>query len=181
MHQCEVLWSRCCREGDKVKTQGACQWWVTRALALRVCRKEFPQRQKVVKQVKCFLGGKSTVHVYRGRVPESCPGDSLSYFYVVFPLGFLWPIILTCLVHSPYLMYLRSLPGVRTHLLAKKDSTSKAYGYNIPWHDSPLASKEPPLCMCGQGGFLTLETRNMWSVQAPASSLLFLSWSLGGQ
>ena len=82
---------------------------------------------------KIFLRRKkSTVHVYRGRVPESCPGDSLSYFYVVFPLGFLWPIILTCLVHSPYLMYLRSLPGVRMHLLAKKDSTSKAYGYNIP-------------------------------------------------
>ena len=58
MHQAEALWSRCCREGDKVKTQGACQGSVTRALALRVCRKEFPQRQKVVNQVQCFLGGK---------------------------------------------------------------------------------------------------------------------------
>ena len=34
------------------------QWSVTRALALQLCRKESPQRQKAVKQVKYFLGGK---------------------------------------------------------------------------------------------------------------------------
>ena len=96
MHQAEALWSRCCREGDKVKTQGACQGSVTRALALRVCRKEFPQRQKVVNQVQCFLGGKIVQYLsirhmgrFRGRVPELRPSGSLSYFYVIFPPGFL--------------------------------------------------------------------------------------------
>ena len=34
------------------------QWSATRALALLLCRKEYPQRQKVVKQVKRVLGGK---------------------------------------------------------------------------------------------------------------------------
>ena len=84
---------------------------------------------------KMFLRRKnSTVLVdrhmgrFRGQVPELRPSGSLSYFYVIFPPGFLWPIILTCLVHSPYLMYLRIFPGVRTHLLAKLNSTAKAYG-----------------------------------------------------
>ena len=42
---------------------------------------------------------------------------------------------------------------------------------NIPWANSPLASKESFLCMCGQGGLLTLRIRNKWSGQGPVSSL----------
>ena len=41
---------------------------------------------------------------------------------------FLWPIILTCLVHSFCLVYLRILPCVRTHLLAKLDSAKETCG-----------------------------------------------------
>ena len=37
----------------------------------------------------------------------------------------------------------------------------------------PLASEEPFLCMCGQGGPLTSRMRNMWCAQGPASSLLY--------
>ena len=36
---------------------------------------------------------------------------SLNYFYGAFLPGFLWPIILTCLVNSPYLVYFRILSG----------------------------------------------------------------------
>ena len=64
----------------------------------------------------------------RERAAESCPRGSLSYFYGLFLLGLLWPIILICLVHSPYLVYLRILPGVCVHLLAKMDSTAEACG-----------------------------------------------------
>ena len=90
------------------------QWSVTRALALQLCRKELPQWRKVVKQV-FSKRRKSTVYVerhrgrLRGRVPESHICGSLSYFYGVFLLGFLWPIILIFLDHSPYLVYLRIL------------------------------------------------------------------------
>ena len=42
---------------------------------------------------------------------------------------------------------------------------------NIPWCNSPLASKEPFLHTCGQGGLLTSRIRNMWSEQGPAFSL----------
>ena len=43
--------------------------------------------------------------------------------------------------------------------------------WNIPWHKSPLASKEYFLCMCDQGGLLTLRMRNMWSDQGLSFSL----------
>ena len=62
----------------------------------------------------------------RERVPESFPFSGLSYFYGTFFPRFLWAIVLTCLVHSPYLVYLRILPCVCTHLLANVDITKKA-------------------------------------------------------
>ena len=40
------------------------------------------------------------------RVPELYPGGSLNYFYGAL-LGFLWPVILICLVHNPYLVSFR--------------------------------------------------------------------------
>ena len=78
------------------------------------------------------------------RVPESRPLGSLNYGE--FLPGLFWPIILIRLVHSPYLVY----PGpshVCAHISAKMDFTEKVYGQNIPWHHSPLASKES-LCAC---------------------------------
>ena len=37
------------------------------------------------------------------------PRGSLNYFCGIFLPGFLWAIVLICLVHSPYLVYLRVL------------------------------------------------------------------------
>ena len=45
--------------------------------------------------------------------------------------GFPLPIILICLVLSPCLVYLRILPCVHVHLLAKMGSTEGAYGPSI--------------------------------------------------
>jgi len=42
---------------------------------------------------------------------------------------------------------------------------------NTPLHNSPLAVREPFLCMCGWGGLLASRTRNVWSSQGPAFSL----------
>ena len=44
-----------------------------------------------------------------GRVPELCPHGNLNHLYGAFLSGFLWPIIMICLVCSPYLVYLRIL------------------------------------------------------------------------
>ena len=53
---------------------------------------------------------------------------SLNHLYGPFLLDFLWPIILTCPVQSPYLVSLRILPHVYMHFLGKMDSTEEAYG-----------------------------------------------------
>ena len=63
-----------------------------------------------------------------GSERESCPRASLTHLYGAFLPCFLWPIVLLCLVLSPYLVYLGVLPRVRTHLLAKMDSSEEAYG-----------------------------------------------------
>ena len=130
--------------GSQPEIEARSWWWEHQILAnrpvvsdkgpdLQLCWKEFLQRWKVVKQV-FIKRKKSTVHVdrytgrLRGRVPESCPHGSLPYFYGAFLLVSRWPVIFICLVHSPYLVYLRILPYVLMHLLAKMDSTEEACG-----------------------------------------------------
>ena len=44
-----------------------------------------------------------------------------------FLLGFLWPVILPCLVPSLYLVYLRVFCCACIRLLAKMDSSEEAY------------------------------------------------------
>ena len=46
----------------------------------------------------------------------SWPHGSLNHFYGVFSPDFLWPVVLLCLVLSPYLVYLRVLPCVCVHI-----------------------------------------------------------------
>ena len=62
----------------------------------------------------------------RKRAP--CPRGSLTHLYGAFLPGFLWPVILLCLVLSPYLVYLRVLPCVYVHPLARMDSSEEACG-----------------------------------------------------
>ena len=68
------------------------------------------------------------IDTWAGSERQSRPRGSLNHLYVAFLLGFLWPIILLYLVLSLYLVYLRVLPCVHVHLLAKKDSSEEAYG-----------------------------------------------------
>ena len=68
------------------------------------------------------------IDTWAGLEREPRPRGCLNHFYGAFLLGFLWPIILFWLVLSPHLVYLSILPCVRTHLLAKMDSSKEAYG-----------------------------------------------------
>ena len=77
---------------------------------------------------------------FRGRVPELHSRGILNHLYGAF-LPVPWSIILICLVHSPYLVYLRIFPCVRTHLLARMNFMGKASLDITP----PLTSKDP-LC-----------------------------------
>ena len=106
-------------------------WPVTRAWPVQLCRKSISMKKwKVVKQVKYFLGAKEYVwigtHGWAQR--ELCPCGSLNHLYGAFLLPFFWPVILLCLVLNPYLVYLRVLPCVSGHHLAKVDSIEEAYG-----------------------------------------------------
>ena len=79
-------------------------------------------------RVKLCIKRKRYTGRLRGRVSESHLCGSLNYFYGAFLPGFLWPIILICLVHSPYLVYLRIFPCVHTQLLAKMNFTGRGLG-----------------------------------------------------
>ena len=59
---------------------------------------------------------------------ELHPRDTLNHLHGVILLGFLWPVILLCLVLNPYLVYLRILPCVRMHLVAKMDASKRLVG-----------------------------------------------------
>ena len=52
----------------------------------------------------------------------------LNYLCGAFLLDFIQPIILIFLAHNPYLVYLRILPCVCMHLLAKGNPTKEASG-----------------------------------------------------
>ena len=68
----------------------------------------------------------------RGTVPELHPCGILNHLYETFLLVFLWPVILICLVHSPYLVYLRILPCCASTSLSQDGSYCK--GIWIAWH-----------------------------------------------
>ena len=53
--------------------------------------------------------------------------SNLNHLSAFLPVS-LWPIILICLVQSPYLVYFRILLSVHIYLLAKMDSTKETYG-----------------------------------------------------
>ena len=75
---------------------------ISRKMESSETSKVFIKREKSIVRVERHTGR------FRKRVAES--HGSLNYFYEEFLLGFLWPIILVCLVLSPYLIYLRILP-----------------------------------------------------------------------
>ena len=136
-----------------------------------LCRKEFPQRQKAVKQVKYLSGGKrstarverQTVDSERERIAESHLHGNWNCFYGSFLLDFLWPAILICLVHSPYLVYFRILPDLHMHLLP----IQRGIWVEHLLTSFPFDLQGGFLHLCGQGGLLTFRTRSMWSRLLP--------------
>ena len=93
---------------------------------------------------------------------ELRPRGSLNHLYGAFLPGFLWPIILLCLVLSSYLVYLRVPLCVCVNLLAKKDSREEACEQvDI----TPFLTSKAPHCACiARKISLTLRMRNMWSL-----------------
>ena len=88
-----------------------------KALGLWLCRKEFPQRRKTVKQVFIRRGKKSTVrvdktHAWAQRQTVAPLWCDLNHVSGALPPGFLWPVVLFCLVLRSYLICLEVLACV---------------------------------------------------------------------
>ena len=99
---------------------------------------------------------------FRERVAPSWQFESL--LQALF-LCFRWPVILLCLNLSSCLVYLRVLPCVSVHPLAKVDSNEEAYGQltSLTMGCCPLSDLQGAfLCMYSCGGNLTSRMRNMW-------------------
>ena len=120
---------------------------------------------------KIFIRGKrstarverQTVDSERERIAESHLHGNWNCFYGSFLLDFLWPAIVICLVHSPYLVYFRILPDLHMHLLPIQRGV---------WVEHLLTSfpfylQGGFLHLCSQGGRLTFRMRNMWSRLLP--------------
>ena len=61
------------------------------------------------------------------------------------------PIILICLVQSPYFVYLSVLAYVHTPLLAKIDSTKEAYRKLVSLSITPFLTSKKSFCACVVG------------------------------
>ena len=125
-------------------------------------------------ETKYFLGvkneysacGQTHGRAQRERGIESHPWDSLIYCYGAFLWGFFWPIILICLALSLYLVYVRILPCMYVHLLAKMNSSEEDYSswHHLVWGDVPsLFDLQGLLRMCMGEVSLTSRMRDMWS------------------
>ena len=109
-----------------------------------------------MKQVKCLLGGKGVlVDRHMGRLRESRALSSLNHLYGVFLLGFLWPVILLCLVLSP-LFGLSQGPLMCTRASLSQDGFQRR-GLWLGWHHSLFDLQGAFLRMCSQEGVLDLE------------------------
>ena len=120
--------------GKSTKSWPLHQRSVTRALALRLCRKEFPQRQKAVKPMKYLLRRKRVQNVWKDTwagsdrdsrwVTPSWQSELLvwgiSYGFPSQSFGFAW--------FTVHIWYIWIRPCVPTHLLAKMDPAKEAHG-----------------------------------------------------
>ena len=109
------------------------------------------------------------------------PGG-LNYFYGVFLLGFLRPVI-SDLPGSQFIFSISQDPPMCAHTTLSQDGFywRGIWVENIPWHQSPLAFREPLLLVHDQGGLLTSRKETCGPGRAqppPLKVLLFLSfWS----
>ena len=140
-----------------------------KTLASWLCKKEFPQTQKVVKQIKCLLGG-TEQYVWidscgdSERVTEFCPRGSLNSFM----WHFFWVSLASHfgLPGSQSIFGISQDPPMCVHASFSQDGFYQK-GERV---EHPFDLQGTFVCMCGWGGLLTLITRNMWSGQGPESS-----------
>ena len=120
------------------------------------------------------------MHEHTLRLPELHLHSSLNHLYGAFLPGFLWPIILICLVHTPCLVYLRIFPCVRMRrwILLKRHLGRASLDMTPLWPPRNL------FCTCVVEEVSWLREQKIWGlcrVQPPLLiALLFLEFSSMG-
>ena len=110
-----------------------------KGLGLSALQKKIPTKMESSEKSKVFITRKkSPVHVaiHTGGQTHKWVQRELLSLPLWWPelllwgvsSTFSWLVILTCLVQSPYLVYLRILPCVCTYHLVKMDFTKEVYG-----------------------------------------------------
>ena len=117
-----------------------------------------------------------------GKVLESCPCGSLNFFYRWFLLSVLWPIILICLVPSPYLISLGILPCVCMHLLANWILPQRLVGRTslniiLLWSPRNLSVH----VWSGRSPHFENQKYVFWAEPSLLPQLLYSSWSFSPQ
>ena len=117
------------------------------------------------------------MHEYISRLPQLHLHSSLNHLYGAFLPGFLWPIILICLVHTPCLVYLRIFPCVHMPrwILLKRHLGRASLDMTPLWPPRSL------FCTCMVEEVSWLREQKIWGlcrVQPPLLiALLFLEFS----
>ena len=120
---------------------------------------------------------KNIVHVdtHKGGLRGRVPGHALMAVWITLIGHFFWVSFgqsLWFAWFTIHIWYISESSHVYTCIVNQSGYYYKGIWVgNIPSHNSPVASKEPFMCMCCQGGLLTLGMRGMWSGQGPASCL----------
>ena len=115
------------------------------------------------------------VDTYKGRLRRRVPGHALMAVWITLTGHFFWVSFGQSLWFASFTVQIWYI-SEPSHAYACIVNQSGYYQKgiwvgNIPWANSPLASKEPFMFMCCQGGLLTLGMRGMWSGQGPDSCL----------
>ena len=140
---------------------------------------------------KVFVRRKKSTYgqTHRRNKREQHPQGSLNHLHGTFLPSFVCPIILICLVQSPFLVYLKILSCVQMHLLAKMDSTKEAYGQLSSVNITSLLTSKELFAHVQSGRSPDLQNRTyvvscLLSWQGPSSPLncpaifilKYLSW-----
>ena len=127
-----IRWPKYWRFSFNISPCNNIQDWFHRLIGFPCCLRDSqessptPQFKSINSSALSFLYIVQFSHPYMTTGKTIALTSGLNYFNGAFLLGFLWPIILICLVPRPYVAYLRILAYAHTRLLTKMDFTQKA-------------------------------------------------------
>ena len=127
-----------------------------KAVALRLCGKRIPARTESSETSTVFIRKKKKQSTVLVRVGSERVAPSWQFKSLIWGIssGFLWPIILICLVQSPYLVYLRVLPCAHASLSQDGFYSRGLWVISITYYGvvpTPFLTSKELFCTCVVG------------------------------